>query len=155
MKHYFHPIFALAICTILGSFSVIAAQQEKTVIALKTNNFELPETDISALAIGEAQTIETESGKLIDILRTVDGAEIYVDGELLEMNFDDEVLHEEHTLHAQHMLETQVEIVCDSDEDCDENIIVLTDDDQASDRVTLDGEEHKIIIIKKVELKED
>ncbi len=36
------------------------------------------------------KTIETDSGKIIDILRTADGAEIYVDGELLEMNFDDE-----------------------------------------------------------------
>ena len=93
MKHYLKPIFTLAACALLTANFAHAENEKKMVIALKTDNFELTETDISSLAIGEAQTIETESGKMIDILRTSDGVEIYVDGELLQMNFDDEDLH--------------------------------------------------------------
>jgi hypothetical protein len=40
------------------------------VIALQTDDFELAETDISDLEIGDAETIYTESGKTIDLLRT-------------------------------------------------------------------------------------
>ncbi len=90
MKHYLGPVFALFTFALLTSASALAQTREKVVIALETDNFELAETDISTLTIGEAQTIETESGKIIDILRTSDGAEIYVDGKLLEINFNDE-----------------------------------------------------------------
>lgn len=147
MKHYFQPIFALATFALLSSLSVQADTQEKMVIALKTGDFELAETDISALAIGEAQTIETESGKIIDILRTADGAEIYVDGELLEMDLDHEGLHEDH------MIKRHVEIICDNDEDCDENIVILAgadDDNEISEWVTADGE--NVFIHKEVEI---
>lgn len=145
MKHYFHPIIALAALALLFSISVQAETSEKMVIALKTNDFELTETDISALSIGEAKSIETDSGKVIDILRTADGAEIYVDGELLEMNLDEEGLHEEH------MVKEHVEIYCDGDEECDENIIILAGDgNEPSELAKADGE--NIIIIKEVEI---
>ncbi len=96
MKTLFKTGLALATFVILAATSVQAENQKKMIVALKTSDFELTETDISSLAVGEAQTIETESGRVIDILRTADGAEIYVDGELLEMNFDDDALHEKH-----------------------------------------------------------
>lgn len=140
MKHYLRPVFTLFVFVLLTATSVQAAAGEKMVIALKTDDFELAETDISELAVGEAQTIETESGTVIDILRTADGADIYVDGELLEMNFDDESLHEEH-----------VEIVCDDDEECSKHVIVLGDDDSHnSEWVTADGE--NVFIHKEVEI---
>lgn len=120
MKHYLKPVFALATFAFLAASSAQAGSEEKMIIALKTDNFELTETDISTLAVGEAQTIETDSGKVIDILRTTDGVEIYVDGELLEINLDQDGLHE------QHMVRKHVEIICDGDEGCDENIIMLT-----------------------------
>ena len=145
MKHYLRPVFALAMLLLLTVISVQAATGEKMVIALKTDDFELAETDISELAVGEAQTIETESGTVIDILRTTGGADIYVDGELLEMNFDDEGLHEEH------VMEKHVEIVCDDDEECSEHVIVLGgDDSHNSEWVTADGE--NVFIHKEVEI---
>ena len=135
MKHYLRPVFALFVLALLTSASVFAETREKMVIALQTDDFELAETDISTLAIGEAKTIETDSGKVIDILRTNDGAEIYVDGELLELNFNDDNLHEEH------MMEKHVEIVCDSEEECDENIFILSGDGhEESEWVAADGE---------------
>jgi hypothetical protein len=111
MKRYLIPVFALSVFALLNATSVLAETEKKMVIALKTDGFELIETDISTLTVGEAQTIETDGGKVIDILRTTDGAEIYVDGELLEMNFNHEGLHEEH------VMEKHVEIICDSDEE--------------------------------------
>ena len=145
MKHYLKPVFVLATFAFLAANSVQADTKEKMVIALKTNDFELTETDISALAIGEGQTIETEGGKVIDILRTADGAEVYVDGELLEMDFDHEGLHEEH------MVRKHVEIICDEDEECDKNVVILTgEDDHISDFMTEDG--HTVIIHKEIEL---
>lgn len=144
MKHYLRPVFALAVLLLLTVISVQAAAGEKMVIALKTDNFELAETDISELAIGEAQTIETESGTVIDILRTTDGADIYVDGELLEMNFDE-------GLHEGHVIEEHVEIICDDDEECSKHVIVLGDDDSRdSEWVTADGE--NVFIHKEVEI---
>ena len=145
MKHYLKPVFVLVTFAFLAASPVQADTEEKMVIALKTDDFELTETDISALAIGEGQTIETESGKVIDILRTADGAEVYVDGELLEMSFDHEGLHEEH------MVRKHMEIICDEDEDCDKNIVILTgENDHISDFMTEDG--HTVIIHKEIEL---
>jgi len=145
MKHYLRPVFTLAVLLLLTATSVQAVAGEKMVIALKTDDFELVETDISELALGEAQTIETESGTVIDILRTADGADIYVDGELLEMNFDDEGLHEVH------VMEEHVEIVCDDDEECSKHVIMLGDDDSHnSEWVTADGE--NVFIHKEVEI---
>jgi len=100
MKHFLTPFIVLATFALLAVTSV-QAKTEKMVIAVKSENFELTETDISSLTIGEAQTIETDSGKVIDILRTADGVELYIDGELLEMNFGEDFdLEEIHELHA-------------------------------------------------------
>ncbi len=125
MKHYLSPIFTLAAFALLATTSVLAENEYKMVIAVKTDKVELTETDISTLAIGESKTIETDDGKVIDILRTVDGAEIYVDGELLEINFDDEVLHE--GLHEKHMIRKHVEVICDDQEDCDNHVMIFVD----------------------------
>jgi hypothetical protein len=145
MKHYLKPIFALAALTLLVASLAQAETREKMIIALKTNDFELTETDISTLAIGESQTIETDSGKVIDILRTADGAEIYVDGELLEMDFDPEGLHEGH------MVKKHVEVICDTDEDCEKNIVILkSGDNDVSEWVSEDGEH--VFIHKEVEI---
>jgi hypothetical protein len=150
MKGYLNPIFALTTIALLAAGNIQADTEEKMIIALKTDDFEMTETDVSSLAIGESQTIETDSGKVIDLLRTADGMEIYVDGELLEMSFDSEGLHEESS-HGGHMIEKHVEIVCDNDEECDKNVFVMKGDDtDISSFVTDSGE--NIIIHKEVEL---
>ena len=76
---------------IIASFSAIAGDdadvvvEEKIVIALSTDDFELEETDLSHLAVGDAETIVTECGTTIDLLRTEAGIEVYVDGVLLDV----------------------------------------------------------------------
>jgi hypothetical protein len=139
MKYYLRPVFVLLALTFFATTSAQADSQEKMIIALKTSDFELMETDISELVIGEARTIETDSGKVIDILRTADGAEIYVDGELLEMDFDEEGLHE------QHIVNRHVEIICDEDEECDENVFVLHGENLDGSHLLSPGDESFII----------
>lgn len=81
-----------------------------SVIALKTDDFELAETDISDLGVGESRTIVTAGGKAIDLLRTADGMEIYVDGALIDLGGG--ALHQE----EQHGFK----VVCAEDADCEE-----------------------------------
>ncbi len=139
MKHLFKPILVSICVTVLTSLSMSSQAQEKMVIALKTSDFELTETDISSLATGESKTIETESGKVIDILKTGDGVEIYVDGELLEVKHPQEG----------HMIESHIEIICDDEENCDEDIVVIADHDtEISDWVTDKGE--NVVILKEI-----
>ena len=139
MKHTIKAIFSLAALALLVATSAQAGSKEKMVIALQTDEFTLAETDVSSLAVGEAQTIETDSGKVIDILRTADGVELYVDGELIEMDFDNEGLH------GEHMVKKHVEIVCDDDEECDKNVFVFTGDDTDVSAWVTDGGEHVLI----------
>jgi hypothetical protein len=152
MKHNLKPVFALAACVFFSTGYVQADTQEKMIIALKTDHFELSETDVSDLAIGESQTIETESGKVIDILRTVDGVDVFIDGELLELDFAQEGLHGDHDgLHEEHMIRKHVEVICDENEDCDKNVFVVgSDEDYDFDWASEDG--NHIVIHKEVEL---
>ena len=144
MKHYLTLFIFLATFALLAVTSV-QAKTEKMVIAVKTDNFELTETDVSTLTIGEAQTIETDSGKVIEILRTTDGVELYVDGELLEMNFD------ELGLNGEHMIKKHLEVICESDEDCDTNVFIISGgDNEATDWVTDD--DVNVFIHKEIEL---
>jgi hypothetical protein len=145
MKYLFKTVLALTTFVILAATSVQAENRKKMIVALKTSDFELTETDISSLAVGAAQTIETESGRVVDILRTVDGAEIYVDGELLEMDFDDDALHEKHMVRTHH-----VEIECENDEECDKNVIILSGDhDDLPEWITEEGD--NVFIHKEIE----
>ena len=145
MKQLLKPIFALTICAILASPPIWAGEGEEMIIELKTHDFEVAATDIGELAIGESKTIETESGKIIDILRTSDGAEIYIDGELLEMNATHEGMHEVHKI------EKHVEIVCDDEEDCEKQIFVVTDGEPV-DFGFASSEGDNVFIHKEIEL---
>jgi len=127
-------LLAIAVFT-LGAAS-LSAGEDKMVIALTTDDFELAETDVSNLEIGDSETIYTQSGKTIDLLRIADGIEIYVDGELLELGLDGkEGIHEGH-----HIVHQYVEVDCDTEEDCDMDL----------ELGSLHGEGHheKVIIIK-------
>jgi hypothetical protein len=167
-------LFMAAIVVSAGiNLAVAGEESEKIVIALKTDDFEIEKTDLSHLAVGDAETIVTESGRTIDMLRAEDGIEIYVDGELLEMG----------DMHAKHHQVHKIRIICDEgEEDCDEDmtwisesedfdveaihkdggkfIIVQGDDEDWDVEVLEDGAhevhgelheagEHEVIIIKK------
>ena len=145
MKHCLKTIFALAAMLLLTATSVQAQSEEKIIIALDTDGFELAETDISSLAVGEAKTIETDSGKVIDILRTADGAEVYIDGELLEMDFDTEGLHEEH------MIIKHMEVICDDEDDCDKHVVIHSEGDHEFSMEMIDDGDN-VFIHKEIEI---
>ena len=83
---------------------------EELVVALKTEHFEIPETDISHLAVGEAERIVTEYGRTVDLVRTEDGVEVYLDGQLLDIPMDG----------GERVIREEIEILCDTPEDCEE-----------------------------------
>lgn len=143
MKHYF--VCPVALACLLGAATVWAADSGETekqmVIALHTDDFELQETDISHLAVGESETIVTDSGQTIDLLRTGEGVEIYVDGELLEPG-----LHGDPALHGEHqVIHKRVEVVCEDDGACEKTVWVSDDADVHID--ASDGAEHEVIVL--------
>ncbi|MEE4294556.1 MAG: hypothetical protein V2I79_11390 [Xanthomonadales bacterium] len=136
-------VFVAACFLILGASSAVAGEEpeivkeEKIVIALETDEFSIAETDLSHLEVGDAETILTESGKTVDLLRTENGIEIYVDGELLDMPG----MHEEH--HVVH----EIKIICDDgEEDCAEDMTWITESGDVDFEALHDGE-HKVIIM--------
>ncbi|HKX55091.1 MAG TPA: hypothetical protein VJN01_03275, partial [Xanthomonadales bacterium] len=114
-------LLSLAAITFSITFNLSAAEAESTdtrkkvVVALKTDDVELHEMDISHLQPGDAETIITEDGKTIDLLRTEDDVEIYVDGKLLELGAEGVGHHK--VVHARHK---EMGIDCDAAADCEE-----------------------------------
>ena len=122
-----------------------ASEPQKMLIALKTDEFELHETDLSHLEVGDAETIVTDSGKTIDLLRTAQGIEIYVDGELLELDFShDQAMHDRHDA-----VHKRIEITCDDDENCEEHLWISDGEEIDMDAVHADGHHERVIIIRK------
>ncbi len=68
MKPHFNCIFTLLMITLFAIPAVNAGEEKKMVVAIATDSFTLEETDISSLAVGEARTIETESGQVIGVI---------------------------------------------------------------------------------------
>ena len=110
-------------------------------IALKTDDFELAETDISHLQVGESESIVTASGKIIDLLRTENGVEVYVDGELLDIGDHGG----QHVLHV----DAQVECITETVEECDSDFVFISDGSDAGLGHTGEHEEviHKTVTL--------
>lgn len=135
-------ILTLAVAVFALGAVAANAGEDKMVIALKTDDFELVETDISDLAVGDAETIYTQSGKTVDLLRTEDGVEIYVDGELIDTELAGmDGTHEGHKIVHKH-----IEIICDEDEACEEEVDIEALHEEAMHGA---GQHEKIIIIEK------
>jgi hypothetical protein len=120
-----------------------AVVEKKVMVAVKTDNVDLQEMDISHLQPGDSETIFTESGRTVDLLRTEDDVEIYIDGEMLDV---DAPQHGEHG--NTHLVHERVEIICDEEENCEEMVWASRDDD---DPISLDSvhEVEKVYIVKK------
>ena len=122
------------------------AAEKKMVIALKTDDFEIEETDVSHLGIGDAETFLTESGQTIDVLRTEDGVEVFVDGEAIDLGGGwDTAVHGDHEIVRKH-----VEVICESGGECEKHVMVTSDGDVDLDVDSLHGGGHeKVIVIRK------
>lgn len=124
MKKYI--IFIGALCFFLAEAASAgedaAGHHRKMVVAVKTDDFELVETDISHLGVGESEIIQTEDGRTIDLLRTAEGVEIYLDGELVDLAG----LHDGSGEHR--VVKHKVKIICEDDEEdseCEERSWML------------------------------
>jgi hypothetical protein len=117
------------------------SHMELKVIALTTDDFELPETDISHLDVGEAETIVTDSGRTIDVLRTEEGVEIYIDGELMDSG--GKAHHDGHKV-----VHKRVEVICADGDNCEESVRFMDDAEARLDTLDGDGHLQKVIVIK-------
>lgn len=140
MKHCLKPVYALIA---LAMFSIVpghASDEKNMVISIETDSINLTEMDVGSLAIGESKTIETDSGQVIDLLRTVDNVEIYIDGELVDIGFG------QNPDSAVHIIKKHVEITCDDeDEDaCEKHLVIHADGDYDFSAWSVEGEEETL-----------
>jgi hypothetical protein len=106
-------------------------------VAVETEGFKITETDIGTLAIGEARTIETPSGQIVDILRTADGAEIYIDGELIDPGFGFEDGDRDVRIFRNH-----VQVDCDDESvECEKHIVIQSGSDGEVSAWTMDSDD--------------
>ena len=118
MKTHFSIFSGVVLACLLFTAYASAADGEKMVIELETDDFELAETDISQLEIGESETIVTESGKIVDLLRTSDGVEIYIDGELLDLpHMEGMQAHES----GHSVIHKELIVECEAEDDAEES----------------------------------
>ncbi len=145
--------YTLFAVVVLAALSITATAGEHTqhdhdarmVIALETDEFVLPETDISHLAEGEAETVVTESGTVVDLLRTGDGVEVYVDGDLIAP-----AIHDDHGP-AGHK---EVEIHCDDAGQC-EKFVRIGDVGNGDELLESEGQPIEKVIIVREEIEQD
>jgi hypothetical protein len=128
MRNCIIPLFALSLvfAGVASAGEDAAVHEKKMVVALKSDDFDLVQTDISHLGVGESEIIQTEDGRIIDLLRTTEGVEIYIDGELLDLAS----LHDDDSVHK--VMHREVKVICEGDEDeteCAESIWMSDDMD--------------------------
>lgn len=138
MNHCLKPFFALLATAALATSPVQAGDENKVTIEVETGSFKLAATDVSSLAVGESKTIETESGEVIDILRTLDEFEIYVDGELLDLGFPHDPEGE------MHMITNHVKIVCEEEDEseCGRHLVIHTRGDEELTTWVTEGDDN-------------
>jgi len=150
MQHTSFLILATAILSffagpIIAGAEAPVSEEHKMVVQIKGDDFEIHQTDISDLEVGDAETIYTESGKRIDLLRSKDGVEVYIDGELLDTG-----AHGEMAPHADHrVVHKHVEVICDQEVDCDEHVWISEDMDVDMEAMH-EAHGEKVIVVKKV-----
>ena len=164
--------------TALFTTALLAGEtrHEKKVFMLKAGDGEVVEADVSDLGLGESRSFVTESGRMVDLLQTPEGLEVYLDGELIDLSGSDEALHE-HLMHARalaeercdgdcedgfayafttedgeeanvHVIRKHVEVICSDEEQCDDNVWISADGDVDLDLVHGDGD-HQVIVVRK------
>jgi hypothetical protein len=135
-----------------GEAAAAPIHEKKILVAVKTDDVDLQEIDLSDLQPGDSETIMTESGKTIDLLRTEDDVEIYIDGERLDIAR----LHGKHGAKAVRIVDHKVEVVCDGDEECDHMMLLEGMPELPHDAYIGDGGDHegshaphKVVIVRK------
>jgi hypothetical protein len=126
-----------------------------------TDDAEMIEADVSHLQPGESEVFVTESGRTVDLLRTRDGMEIYIDGELVETAPDEAALARIH-LAEEHIAgrngeeitwSEDIEIDCraEDEETCSELVFIAREGDFEDLQALAGDHEVRVIRIEKHE----
>jgi len=121
----------------------LADPQHEMIIDIDTDDFHIDSRDISHLANGDTETVYTDDGRTVDVLRTEQGVEIFIDGEKLDMPSPHAIEHEFIT-----------------DQEVGHHKVLMiekTNDIDDADLITLagDSEGYEVIIIREVIDRED
>lgn len=141
MKHCLKPVYALFAATVILVAPAYAGDEKNMVVSIETDSISLTELDIGSLAVGESKTIETKSGQVIDLLRTVDDVEVYIDGKLLDIG----AIHDHGN--QVNVIRKHVEIICDDDDDsaCDKHMVISTGGDHEISAWSAEGDMEVLI----------
>ncbi len=156
MKHKSNPglrtLLSTSIFLMMSGFlfggTAFAGEQKEMIIDLETEDFHIEQMDISDLEIGDTETIYTEDGKTIDVVKTDAGVDIFIDGEKLDHPGPDLL-----SLHADseeaRFIIVDIECETETDEDCaaEEHWAVSADEQPHAHEAM----PHKIIISKEVQ----
>jgi len=107
-------LFAL----LLYGGAVAASDQQKMVIDIETDTIQIDQLDITHLTAGDTETIYTDDGRTIDILRKDQGVAVFVDGEPL---LTPDMLHADQAADGGHKHKMMIRIECESDIECAEH----------------------------------
>lgn len=141
---HFSLMAGLAVSLFAGAaaFAGDSTVQRKHVVAIDTGSGAMSKLDISDLQVGEALETVSADGTAIDVLRTADGFELYLDGELqdafgealhaidgedaelyeieCEVNGPDEECAHIVALARQALVTREFEIICTEEDACEE-----------------------------------
>lgn len=104
-------IFGLTLTLFSASALAAESQTYRHHITVDVGDAEIIDADVSHLEPGASESFVTESGRMIDILRTQDGIELYIDGSLVESDGPGDALARKIEL-----LEERIEGGCAEDE---------------------------------------
>lgn len=154
MKRQLFQLLQVSTLVLFGTFSAQASEQTKAermvIVNTGDDSRHIETIDASELELGDAKTVFTEDGKTIDVLRTVDGLEIYINGK--EVEIPDIPLDFAHMKHGMDIdFEHDIECISDDEEECDiHGLMVMTDDVIVNSDSMEDGK-HIIRIHKELE----
>lgn len=111
-----------------------AEQNRQMIVDIETEDFNIDSLDISHLGTGDSETVYTEDGRTIDILRTANDIEIFIDGEKLDIPS----LHSE-----EHEFMTEYELLSGHD--------ATGHDATGHEAAEHDATEREVLIIRKIE----
>jgi hypothetical protein len=152
---------ALLFCALLASTaSATEPGTDLHIVKFLAGDATVIEADVTDLLVGESQTFVTENGDSLDVLRTHEGLELYLNGELLDPGLGGPGHHGQSagSDKAGTWSGKRVEKICQSDAatgdlTCDEEVWISGDATGEWDELTPGDEHHaRIIVIEKDKL---
>lgn len=139
---------SIILLAILLAGTTLAGGQTEVLIDVETDDIQIEQLDISHLEVGDSETIYTDDGRALDILRTAHGVEIFIDGEKLDIPSADGMGHNDDA-EMHHKIVIEVECDSDRDDDCSNHHF------SGDNPEFRNAEHHKVIIVKEIVHQDD